>query len=61
MLCFIPLRPADCLYAMIDKYNKQTGLPDPREEVNPINKERSLGGPEARDQARKDGGGESGE
>ena len=45
---------------MIDKYNKQTGLPDPREEVNPINKERSLGGPEARDQARrKDGGGES--
>ena len=49
----------DCLYAMIDKYNKQTGLPDPREEVNPINKERSLGGPEARDQARKDGGGES--
>ena len=46
---------------MIDKYNKQTELPDPREEVNPINKERSLGGPEARDQARKDGGGESGE
>ena len=44
---------------MIDKYNKQTGLPDPRKEVNPINKERSLGGPEARDQARKDGVGES--
>ena len=45
---------------MIDKYNKQTGLPDPQKEVNPINKERSLGGPEVRDQARrKDGGGES--
>ena len=41
--------------------NKLDYLPDPREEVNPINKETSLGGPEARDQARKDGGRESGE
>ena len=35
-----------------NKYKEQTGLPDPREEVNPINKECSLGGPEGAKQER---------
>ena len=46
-LCRLPL-----FMSCHNKYKEQTGLPDPREEVNPINKECSPGGPEGAKQER---------